>query len=680
MSLAADVAYLKGVFTLEDNATPNVNKIKSSLGGLGGAGATAGSALSVVERGAVGMGNALNHAKGFVSNLVSGPLGLIGLGAGLLTVGGAIKETIGTANDLASAIEKLAPLTGDTAEQISGLLAVFNKFGISTDIATTRIAFMEKAVGTLALSSKSAAKFQAEFGFSVLDSSGKVKDANTLILQAADYWKGSASAAEKAAFEAKLFGRGFADMIPILNLGSKGILDAEKAAASLGLTLTATNVQDLQKYQAQMRETGDVIGGLKLQITLGLLPTITDLAKGFASFITDHRTDITTFFKNAVSVAKEVGGALSTLGRAAAGAWSAIPPPLRDLMLQALIGNKVIKTVFGINILGTVEGAVGSIIGQITSKAVAATVASKIMVQHVWVDNPGFGGPGGGPATAVEDAGGAAAIGGSAGLAADVAAALGPLAIAAMVPLVLNAIVNSDPQKTAASALNGRQQTAAARGLNPGGVAGLGFGGPSSSALPPGVSFQDYGKQTSAIQQGNQIAMTNWSKAIAIWNAVQKVDEQAVAHQASEKTIAQIAGSNHNFLELFRSGNAKTAVKFFPAEYKYLSTVSDQTKHTAVYTSSLKQDIAALKLAEVNATGAQKIKLAADIVTLQNLVKATTAAVYSVGAPGPLMILQNTKDAGSSIKINTSVSTRDVNMKHVYKNRYGPDISTNGNK
>ena len=171
----------------------------------------------------------------------------------------------------------------------------------------------------------------------------------------------------------------------------------------------------------------------------------------------------------------------------------------------------------------------------------------------------------------------------------------------------------------------------------------------------------------------------NWATAIRIWNAVLAIDKQAADHQASEKTIKDLAGSNHNFLELFRSGNAKTAVKFFPAEYNYLSTVSAQTKSTAMYVSGLKQDITALQNAEVNATSAQKIKLAADIVTLQNLIKLTTAAVYSVGlTPAQLTTLQNTKDQGSSNPHKTPVTTRDINTQHVIKGRGGPDRSTVG--
>ena len=69
----------------------------------------------------------------------------------------------------------------------------------------------------------------------------------------------------------------------------------------------------------------------------------------------------------------------------------------------------------------------------------------------------------------------------------------------------------------------------------------------------------------------------------------------------------------------------------FPKELNYLSTASDAQKKTAVYAAGLRQDITALQRAEVGATGAQKAALSADIVKLQALVNATTAAVKASG-------------------------------------------------
>jgi len=537
-------------------ATASAERGLSSMSGMSLSAAknasTAEKALGLVGSAATGMGNALSHAKGFLGSLISGPLGMIGLGTAAFGAAGAIKEAISTANDMASAIEKLAPLTGDTAEQISSLIAVFNKFGIDTNTATARLAFMEKAVGNLTLTTAKAAAFQKEFGVSLVDASGHVKDANTLIALAADYWNGSASAAEKAAFEAKLFGRGFADMIPILNLGSKGILQAEQAAAQLGLTLNATNVKDLQAYQAQMRETGDVIGGLKLQIALALIPTITDLAKHFSAFVSDHRTDIVAFFKSAIAVSKEVGAALMSVGKFAANAWNAIPGPLRDLLIQALIGNKVIKTVFGINILGSVEGAVANmgkdILGKLVGSIFGKNIATPVVNIEAGVVNAGGGIPGVGGAAGGAEGVGAGAAAGLGGLTVAGATLLGGIIVAGIAAAIV--VKNTPPEPSAG---NFKSPT---------------YGRFGSAAPTPGASldhqFKDLGAttQTAMGKAADDIVAGSAHDAMAIGQriaaeamGIQKLTATAFSHLYG-LTTAQQDAVTHN-LQLIRIAAAE---------------------------------------------------------------------------------------------------------------------------
>lgn len=531
----------------KDLLSPAVASAESGLSSMTGMSLTAAKGASTAERAlglvgsaATGMGNALNHAKGFLGGLVSGPLGMLGLAAGAFTAAGAIKETIGTANTLAGAIEKLAPLTGDSAEQISGLLAVFNKFGISADTATTRLAFMEKAVGTLTLTTKSAAKFQSEFGVSLLDSSGHVKDANSIIALAVQYWNSSASSSQKATFEAKLFGRGFADMIPILNLGSKGLADAQAKAQALGLTLGATDVTALQQYQSAMRDAGEAIDGLKLQLALGLIPDLTKLAIATTQFVTDHRTDIQAFFRGAIGAAETLGGAIVSVGSAMVGWWNKIPGPLQTLLIEALVGNKVIKTVFGINILGTVEGAVANIGKDLLSKVVGGLFGKTIATPVVNVDGAvvnvagaGLPVPGGGPS--VDNSGGLL------GTIKKVAYGLiGTAAVAATADLIINA--DQGRKDLAAKAAAGdpvairTQNELATRGMGGGGTANL-SGGPSGAM----------GSMSAA-----SYPQADWNKALAIWNAIQRTSlaaasmtKDALAHliKLTADQTAKVTGS-----------------------------------------------------------------------------------------------------------------------------------------
>ena len=86
-------------------ATASAERGLSSMSGMSLSAAknasTAEKAVGLLGSAATGMGNALNHAKGFLGSLISGPLGMIGLGTAAFGAAGAIKEAISTANDMA---------------------------------------------------------------------------------------------------------------------------------------------------------------------------------------------------------------------------------------------------------------------------------------------------------------------------------------------------------------------------------------------------------------------------------------------------------------------------------------------------------------------------------------------------------------------------------------------------
>lgn len=656
----------------EDLLTPAVSGAEASLSSIGvtsgvaAAGASkAETALGLVGKAATGMGNALSHAKNFLSGLLTGPLGLIGLGAAGFGAVDFFKHAIDSVTELGVNVEKLQAITGLAVGPASALLDVFSKYGIAADGATKALAMLDKNAFTVTETAKKATAFQKEFGVSLVDNQGHLKDTNTLLGIAADYFNSNASSTEKAAFESKLFGRSWQSMIEILKLGSAGLAAAEQQAAALGLTLSATNEDDLLKFHASLQDLQQDAASLTLALGIDLLPVLTDLAQSADTFVSQNGPAIRQFFKDFVSglegFGRFVGGtlipAIQAIGNVAKTAWSAIPGPLQTLLIEALVGNKVIKTVFGINILGSVEaaatGAVGGILKNAFSSLFGKTIATPVVNVDAAVANVGGAGiPGGGVGTAAEDAGGAAASAGglsASGLAAAFSVAAVPL-IASQVVLALNS-----PAQIAATSLASRQATAAARGI-PGQVPGT-YNGPSSYS--PGLPTVQPWDPSQVSMTVNALSGIKEDTAanIVIGDALLKVQEQQAAHEKAKEAIG--SGKDfHEFLLLFRSGGAKVAISDFPKELAYLSTASDAQKKTAVYASGLRQDIAGLQAAEVNATAAQKVVLSADIVRLQALVAATTAAIKAGITLNEK--IQTIKDQGSSVVV-TPVPTHAQN-------------------
>ena len=304
----------------QDALSPAVASAESGLGRLSSTSGVAAKSVGLVESAATGMGNALNHAKGFLGSLVSGPLGMIGLGAATFGVADALKSGITEASSMALAIEKLTGITGMSAESASQLIAVFGKFGIGSDQLSQYAGFAEKTLGKLNETSVKTGKSTAllaleqqkladqvagksvkavdalitkqkaldaeyvathpgltkldaldqQYGIHLKDAKGNVVDFATELNVLSDYYNGSATASQKAALGASLFGRGFATLIPVLKLGSAGIAEAKASADALGLTLNQGNVVALQGFQGALRDAGEAVDGLMLQLALDI--------------------------------------------------------------------------------------------------------------------------------------------------------------------------------------------------------------------------------------------------------------------------------------------------------------------------------------------------------------------------------------------------------------------------
>jgi hypothetical protein len=374
----AESANLVARLSLQDNFTGPLARAEAGLG----------RASSGIGR----LGGAVQTAGGHLKGLITGPLGLLGLTGGLLTLGGALRNGVEKAQDFGDEVRKISAVTGLSAEQTSALAAALEHFGVGADKAIRLTGFLEKNVGLLAARKDGLAAFSKTYGLALTDQNGKLKDANELILTTADYFNNNAiPATEKAAALSKLYGRSWQDMIPFLKAGRQGIADAEDEAAKLGLTLSKDNVDALAKMKTATRDLGTAVGGLELQIGLALVPALTDLAKVATTFVTSHRGDIVAFFKGAADAARTAAGVIGDVAGAVSGFWNKIPPGFRDLLLKGFVADRTVKFLFGFDPIKAVLGGAGGLFSR------GSSPANPLYVTGTGIGGlPGGGGSGGG--------------------------------------------------------------------------------------------------------------------------------------------------------------------------------------------------------------------------------------------------------------------------------------------
>ncbi len=503
--MAGEQYRLSIIVSAEDLASGKLGKVKSELQAVGSSSkgsaaglATAAGGMARVEKTAGRLGGALSHARSSLGSLISGPLGLIGLGAGLFTVGGALAAGVGKAEDMALAVEKLTAVTGLNAHAASQVIAVNEKYGVSSEMTIKSAGIAEKVIGKLATTQGKAVKSTAllalenqklsiglaggktkvinaaiahqklvdaqtahaggasaltaidqKYGLHLVDAKGKVADYASELSQLADLEiNKKIPASQKDVLLAQLLGKSYVGLLPALKLGSKGMAEAAAEADKLGLTLkSAEDVKNVHDFIAAQRDAKDSLAGLEMQFGLIVMP---DLAKGFRSFTTlvaDNKTQIIGAFHDALGVAKQVFTAVVQIGGAFKTAWDLVPGPLKQLLITGFVANKALKMTIGFDplkiatggIAGALKGLIGGFFGRGAPGNPMYTIQEGLPGKLPIPGGPAIGAAEGAAAGGIGEGGLLALFGGAAGI----AALVGIFAVAA-IPLVTAKVTGPD--------------------------------------------------------------------------------------------------------------------------------------------------------------------------------------------------------------------------------------------
>jgi hypothetical protein len=459
------------IVTAQDLASGKLSKVRTELASMGTSGKIAsvgiGAGMLAVNKGEQALGNFKNRLTSLAA-----PLAMIGVTGGLFSIAGVLEQGISKANDLALATEKVTGATGLGGHAASQAVAVFGKYGIAADQTATMLGRLEKNAFTAANTQKLATKFQAEYGLSLLDSNGKVKDTTALLGTLSDYYVKNGNTAQTDAAMAKLLGKNWMELIPILKEGSKGYADQAAQADAAGTTLTDAQAKSAQAFIAQEKAAGQAVSGLETQLGLLVMPDLSAGLTAFTGYVASHKDDIEAFFKDGLHMAEQFGGFVTGtlvpdiegVAGAVTSFWNKVPAPLKGLIVQGAVADRTLKFFFGMSpvhyVVSLAEGAIqkglGNLVGGIFTKG---SLANPMIVKDISLGK-GTLPPGNGPLNTAENtavntaegAGGAGAAettlfaGGAATLATLAASVIGSAAVAAAIIGIENSLFHITPQ------------------------------------------------------------------------------------------------------------------------------------------------------------------------------------------------------------------------------------------
>jgi lambda family phage tail tape measure protein len=203
--------------------------------------------------------------------------GIKGLAAAAVT--GGVLALAKSAIDLADDMRDLSQRTGVSVQTLGQFKVAAELSGSSIEGVAKGLNFLNKNMVAAATGGKDAAAAFQTIGVSTKDAQGNLRTADQVFLDVADRFATLRDGPEKAAIAMRIFGKAGADLIPILNLGSKEI-------QRFGLNITQDFADKADAFNDQLGLAGAQVTNLSIQIGSALLPVINGLLAGLSGAVT----------------------------------------------------------------------------------------------------------------------------------------------------------------------------------------------------------------------------------------------------------------------------------------------------------------------------------------------------------------------------------------------------------
>lgn len=155
------------------------------------------------------------------------------------------------------------------------------------------------------------AKAFATMGIKIRNTDGTLRASEDVLADIADHFASMPDGAEKVAQSMQVLGRSGAELIPTLNLGSKGLAEMRQEARDLGGILSEDSVKALDDFGDQQDKIKFALSGLRNEVALQLLPTLKDIAGSILTWIKANKKlvaqKIVVVIQAIISVLKVLG-------------------------------------------------------------------------------------------------------------------------------------------------------------------------------------------------------------------------------------------------------------------------------------------------------------------------------------------------------------------------------------
>ena len=203
---------------------------------------------------------------------------------GIKAITGLISGAVDRTQEWAEGLDQLGDVTGMSTDKLAAWSFVAKKAGVETDTLSNSMVIMAKGLLDSSGELSTTGKALEDFGISVLDAGGNVRDQSDLMNDIAGKYAEFGTQTERVDFLTNVFGKSGAKLVDVFDTLAKegGIDQVKRKVESLGLSLDPNQYED---FQRNLSEVDLTFTGLSNAFTGPLLPGASELLKTFTAWV-----------------------------------------------------------------------------------------------------------------------------------------------------------------------------------------------------------------------------------------------------------------------------------------------------------------------------------------------------------------------------------------------------------
>lgn len=226
-----------------------------------------------------GLTGGLTEAQGKTESTMGGIAGTINTAmsiasAAAYAAGSAMVVLVTRAVEVGSKFHDLAMQTGMSTEELSRFAYAASTADLEAEDVAQAVGFLSKQMVATGSSADAGSTALGRLGIAVKNTDGSLRSTHSVLIDTANVFQKLPDGPEKTAIAMEVFGKAGKSMIPMLNDGGDAILDLERRADELGITVSTRFAGQADEFGDQMTLMKQRVANTGRSLAEDLLPAL----------------------------------------------------------------------------------------------------------------------------------------------------------------------------------------------------------------------------------------------------------------------------------------------------------------------------------------------------------------------------------------------------------------------